>query len=140
MAIFVNAALALRSWEKASKADCLRLIVFYFSVSSRPLMASTDLPPSLGVKAGRERGGTLGWNATEMGRSHIVSGENSDSLLRSAIHHVFTERDIWPDLCICVGDKRTGMGFWEFLVQEGRLMSKPQNTVPMRSCMKRLCA
>lgn len=53
---------------------------------------------------------------------------------------MFTECDIRPDLCICVEDKRTGMGFWEFLVQEGRLMSKPQNTVPMRSCMKGLCA
>lgn len=83
MAIFVSAVLALKSWEKASKADCLRPIVFYFSVSSRLLMASTDLLPSLGVKAGRERGGTLGWNATEMGRSHIVGRTQTHSSIQS---------------------------------------------------------
>lgn len=140
MAIFVSAALALKSQEKSSRAVCLQLIVFYFSVSTRLPRVSKDLVSSLGMKAGREWSRTLSWNDTWLWWFHMVSRENSDSLPDSVIHHLFIKCDIWPDLCICVWDKRTVMGFWEFLVQEGSLMSKPQNTVHVRSCATGLCA
>ena len=110
------------SGSEIPKAVCLQLIVFYISVSTRLPRVSTDLLSSLGVKAGRERGRTLSWNATGLGWFHMVGRENSDSLPHSVIHHVFTECDIWPDLCICVWDKRTVMGLWEFLVQEALLL------------------
>ena len=139
MAIFVNAALALKSWEKFSKAVCLQLIVFYFSVSTRPPRVSTDLLSSLGVKTGRERGRTFSRNATGLGWLHMAGKENSDSLPHSVIHHVFIECDIWPEFCICVWDKRTVMGLWKSLVQEVSLMSKPQNTVHVKSCTTGLC-
>ena len=128
------------SGSEIPKAVCSQLIVFYISVSTRLPRVSTDLLSSLGVKAGRERGRTLSWNATGLGWFHMVGRENSDSLPHSVIHHVFTECDIWPDLCICVWDKRTVMGLWEFLVQEGSLMSKPQNTVHVRRCTTGPCA
>ena len=116
-------------------AHCFLFFCFY--KASKGLHRSSFFPGC----ENRERGGrTFSRNATGLGWLHMAGKENSDSLPHSVIHHVFIECDIWPEFCICVWDKRTVMGLWKSLVQEGSLMSKPQNTVHAKSCTTGLCA